>query len=227
VKSSTPREPFAAVVARLREGPSPAARLQGRRKLAWALSRFAVAVEGRTALDVGASSGGFTAALLDGGAARVVAVDAGHGQLLGMLRRDPRVVCLERTNVADLSPALLGTPIDIVTIDVSYLALAAAVRQVTDRVALVGGAELVGLVKPMFELGLPTIPSERAVLDEALARAGKGIAAAGWAVVDAAECPVRGHRGAVEFFVHARWPGAARSRMQQGAGAKAGHQPTT
>jgi 23S rRNA (cytidine1920-2'-O)/16S rRNA (cytidine1409-2'-O)-methyltransferase len=179
--------------------------LQGERKLAWALDRFTTSLGGRVALDVGASAGGFTTALLAAGAARVYAVDVGVGQLRGALRQDPRVVNLERTNLADLDRALVPEPVGFVTVDVSYLGLSSAVHQLGALdLALDPGAELLGLVKPMFELRLATIPADRPTLEAALASARAGVEAAGWSVIDADECPVRGARGAVEFFIHAR-----------------------
>jgi 23S rRNA (cytidine1920-2'-O)/16S rRNA (cytidine1409-2'-O)-methyltransferase len=174
----------------------------GRQKLGWAIDRFGVAATGRTALDVGACTGGFTTAWLDAGAARVYAVDVGHGQLLGSLRQDDRVVDLERTNVADLGPGLIPEPVDMVSVDVSYLALSAAVTQLTG-VRFTAGAVLLGLVKPMFELRLATIPTDRPTLLEARDAAAEGVRRAGWDVVAVDESPVRGGRGAVEFFVYA------------------------
>jgi 23S rRNA (cytidine1920-2'-O)/16S rRNA (cytidine1409-2'-O)-methyltransferase len=178
--------------------------LRGRRKLSWAIDHFGVGAAGRVALDVGACTGGFTTALLDAGAARVYAVDAGHGQLLGSLRQDPRVINLERTNVGALRPGLLPEPIDVVTVDVSYLSLSAAVAELTEAATLAEDADLLGLVKPMFELRLPTISTDPAVLKEARDRARDGVEHAGWTVIGADECPVRGHKGAVEFVLHAR-----------------------
>ncbi len=144
--------------------------LRGSAKLRAALDRFGVHVEGRVALDVGAAAGGFTTVLLERGAAKVYAVDAGHGQLLGSLRQDPRVVNLESTNIAELNDELVPDDIDLVTIDVSYLSLTQAVRQLR-TVRLAEGADLVGLVKPMFELQLAAAPSEPAVLRQALDKA--------------------------------------------------------
>jgi 23S rRNA (cytidine1920-2'-O)/16S rRNA (cytidine1409-2'-O)-methyltransferase len=186
--------------AAVRRGPpaDPA----GRRKLAWAIDRFGVDATGCTVVDVGASTGGFTTAWLAAGAARVYAVDAGHGQLLGSLRQDPRVVDLERTNVAALGTGVVPVAVDRLSVDVSYLSLTSAVEQagVLDFAA---GATLLGLVKPMFELRLPTIPSDRATLERARDAAIAGIVRTGWELLDADECPVHGGRGAVEFFVHA------------------------
>jgi 23S rRNA (cytidine1920-2'-O)/16S rRNA (cytidine1409-2'-O)-methyltransferase len=177
--------------------------LAGERKLRAALDAFAVDVAGRVALDVGAAAGGFTRALLHAGARRVYAVDAGHGQLLGSLRQDERVVNLERTNLGGLSLAVVPEPVELVTIDVSYLSLARAVPQLSP-LEIAGGADLLALVKPQFELGLPAPPVDPAMRAEALERASAGIRASGWEVVGAFGSPIPGHRGAVEFFVHAR-----------------------
>ena len=176
--------------------------LRGEAKLRAALQVFAVECEGRVALDVGASAGGFTTVLLAAGAARVYAVDAGHGQLLGSLRQHPRVVNLEATNVSRLDERLIPEPIDLVTVDVSYLGLAAAVGQLSG-VHLAPDADLVGLVKPMFELRLARAPTDSATAERAAARAAEGITACGWRVAGIAPSPVTGARGAVEMLLHA------------------------
>ncbi len=192
--------PTARIVVRPRNEP------RGIRKLAPALDAFDVDVDGAVGLDLGACTGGFTQVLLDRGASRVFAVDVGYGQLLGSLRQDPRVVNLERTNIAAVTPELLGQRPDVVVCDVTKLALRDVVRQLVDNDVPQLGTRLVGLVKPMFELGTGELP-EGPELARALAVARDGVAAAGW--VDLASIPsaIRGHRGAVEYFVHARWPG--------------------
>ena len=177
--------------------------LRGEAKLRAALSGFGVGVTGRVCLDLGAAAGGFTRVLLEAGAARVYAVDAGFGQLLGSLRQDPRVVNLEATNVAALDTALVPDASEVVTIDVSYLALAAAVAQL-DRIEMARAADLIGLVKPMFELRLATAPSDSATVETATQRAAAGIEAAGWRVIGSMPSPVLGGRGAVEALIHAR-----------------------
>ncbi len=177
--------------------------LRGEAKLRAALIAFDVRVSGRVCLDLGAAAGGFTRVLLEAGAARVYAVDAGFGQLLGSLRQDPRVVNLEATNVAALDGRSVPEAIDVVTIDVSYLALAAAVAQL-DRITIAPDADLIGLVKPMFELRLATAPSEPMLVDAATERAAAGIVGAGWEVIGSMPSPVLGGRGAVEALVHAR-----------------------
>jgi 23S rRNA (cytidine1920-2'-O)/16S rRNA (cytidine1409-2'-O)-methyltransferase len=177
--------------------------LRGEAKLTAALHAFRLDPEGRTCLDIGAAAGGFSTVLLAAGARRVYAVDAGHGQLLGTLRQNPRVVNLEATNLGDLNQSLVPEPIDLFTLDLSYLSLTAAVPQL-DVLEIGPDAEMVALVKPMFELHLSTPPSDRERLEEALRVAQSGIEIAGWAVVDSMESPVTGSRGAVEFLVHAR-----------------------
>jgi 23S rRNA (cytidine1920-2'-O)/16S rRNA (cytidine1409-2'-O)-methyltransferase len=176
--------------------------LRGEVKLRAALEAFAVDVRGRVALDVGAAAGGFTTALLRAGAERVYAVDAGFGQLRGSLRGDPRVVSLERVNLGELNPGLVPDVVDVVTLDLSYLAVARAVREL-ERVPLARDAQLLALVKPMFELALATPPRDAVRLRRAVARAAAAVTAQRWSVVGDMRSPVAGARGAVEFFVYA------------------------
>lgn len=179
--------------------------LAGEAKLHAALAAFgeaAARARGAIALDVGAAAGGFTRVLLAAGARRVYAVDAGHGQLLGSLRQDPRVVNLEATNLGALSRALVAEPVELVTIDVSYISLASALPQL-EVLGFAADARLVALVKPMFELGLDAPPPDDR-LHHALAVAVNAIDALPWRVCGAIASPVRGHRGAREFLVHAR-----------------------
>lgn len=178
--------------------------LRGEAKLRAALALFGISASGCTALDVGAAAGGFTRVLLEAGAKRVYAVDVGFGQFLGSLRQDARVVTLERTNLADVTPELVPEAIAIVTLDLSYLSLGAAVRQLHGRLEFAPNAELVGVVKPQFELGLRTPPQTHDELVAARDRAVSAVEAAGWPVVSSIESPVRGSRGSTEFLVHAR-----------------------
>jgi 23S rRNA (cytidine1920-2'-O)/16S rRNA (cytidine1409-2'-O)-methyltransferase len=182
--------------------PEHDAPLRGEAKLLAALDAFSIPVAGRVGLDVGAAAGGFTRVLLGRGARHVYAVDAGHGQLLGSLRQDPRVVNLERTNLADLDDSLVPDEIGVVTVDVSYVSLAAAVPQLAGRVRVERGADLIALVKPQFELGVGRTPTRAEALAEAVERAAEGIARAGWIVTATMESPVRGTRGSVEFLLH-------------------------
>jgi 23S rRNA (cytidine1920-2'-O)/16S rRNA (cytidine1409-2'-O)-methyltransferase len=179
--------------------------LRGEAKLAAALRTFAIPVEGRVALDLGAAAGGFTRVLLRAGARRVYAVDVGFGQLLGSLRQHPAVVNLERTNLADLRPQLVPTRVDVVTADLSYVSLARAVPQLNGRVMVAPDADLVAVIKPQFELGLPEPPTEARQFARAVEAASAGIEQAGWTVTGTEESPVRGTRGAIEFLLHASW----------------------
>ena len=190
-------QPGASLVVRPARAPRGAAKLEA------ALERFRAPVSGRIALDLGASTGGFTSVLLAHGAARVYAVDAGHGQLLGSLRQDPRVVNLEATNLARVDRRLVPDLVEVVTVDLSFIALARALPQL-DPELLAPGADLLALVKPMFELGLGAPPTSEEQLEEAVRRAAAGAAQAGWHGVESARSPVLGAGGAVEFLLHAR-----------------------
>jgi 23S rRNA (cytidine1920-2'-O)/16S rRNA (cytidine1409-2'-O)-methyltransferase len=147
--------------------------LRGEAKLRAALEAFEVVIDGRIALDVGAAAGGFTRVLLEAGASKVYPVDVGHGQLLGSLRQDARVVNLESTNIAELNRANVPDVIGVVTIDLSYLALSVAAPQLA-RVRLARDADAVALVKPQFELGLAVPPGDHERLTQAVAKAPAG-----------------------------------------------------
>ena len=180
--------------------PAP---LRGEAKLRHALATFRVPLEGRVALDVGAAAGGFTRVLLEHGAARVYAVDAGYGQLLGSLRQDPRVVVLERVNLGALTPALVPEAIDVITMDLSYLPIADAAPQLRP-LRLGSPTHLVALVKPQHELALgrPVVDDEhvQAAVDHAI----RGLTACGWQVRGTVRSPAPGSRGAIEWLVHAQ-----------------------
>lgn len=180
---------------------------RGGGKLAHALDRFGVVVEGRRALDAGISTGGFTDCLLQRGAAHVVGLDVGYGQVAERVRTDPRVAVRERTNVRDLHPENLDAPVDLVTCDVSFIALTLVLPQLVSVLAPDG--DLVALVKPQFEAGREDVGAGgvvrdpavwRRVLDEVVA-ACDGL---GWPVVGVTASPLPGPAGNVEFLVHAR-----------------------
>ena len=178
------------------------ARLRGDVKLSYALDRFRVPVADRVAADVGASAGGFTTALLDRGARRVYAIDVGVGQLVGRLRVDDRVVNLEGHNVGSIDRRLVPERVDIVTIDLSYLAVADALPQI-EALDIAGDADLVALVKPMFELRRARPPARAEELQSAVRAASEAVASGPWIVVDTCESGVTGARGTTEFFIHA------------------------
>lgn len=180
--------------------------LRGEQKLEAALRAFEIDVSGRVALDLGASTGGFTRVLLREGARRVYAVDAGFGQLLGSLRQDPAVVNLERTNLGDLTKNLVPDDVGVVTADLSYVSLASALPQLNGRISIASGADLIALVKPMYELRLAEDPRDEDSLRAACQLAANGAANAGWAVKRLIRSPVTGRTGAIEFLLHATRP---------------------
>ena len=175
-------------------------------KLAHALDTFGIPVRGREALDIGASTGGFTDALLQRGASRVVALDVGHGQIDWTLRNDPRVVVIERFNARRLTLADLPGPVDIVSIDVSFISL----RQILPVVPplLRPASDVVVLVKPQFEAG--RAEARKGVVRDAgiHVRVVEEIAAAAAAVGltrrASTPSPVTGQKGNVEFLLHLR-----------------------
>jgi len=187
---------------------------RGGLKLAHALDSFGIAVAGRDALDVGASTGGFTDVLLQRGAARVVALDVGHGQLDWRLRNDPRVIVIEHFNARHLTPADLPGSVDIVVIDVSFISL----RQILPPVATVlrEGADVVALVKPQFEAGRDEVRKgiirDPAVHDRVLAEVTAAGAEVGLNRVGSTPSPITGQKGNVEFLLHLRPSPARRAR---------------
>jgi 23S rRNA (cytidine1920-2'-O)/16S rRNA (cytidine1409-2'-O)-methyltransferase len=176
---------------------------RGLTKLRGALEAFDVDARGRVALDAGASAGGFVQAWLEAGARMVYAVEVGYGQLLGSLRQDERVVNLERTNIGELDGAKVPDAIELISLDLGFLALATGVPQL-NRLDIATGADLVALVKPTAELGLPSPPADEASIREAVKRAGEAVSEAGWELRGAVESPIRGSRGAVEWLLHGR-----------------------
>ena len=179
---------------------------RGGLKLAHALDTFHIDVSSREALDIGASTGGFTDVLLQRGAARVVALDVGHGQFDWTLRNDPRVVVIERFNARRLTLADIPGPVDVVAIDVSFISL----RQILPVIPplLRPGADIVALVKPQFEAGRAEVRKgvirdeaihQRVVDEIAAAAAGVGLTAMG-----STPSPITGQKGNVEFLLHLR-----------------------
>ena len=177
-------------------------------KLAHALDHFGIDPSGQVALDIGASTGGFTDVLLRRGAAPVYAVDVGHGQFAWALRGDPRVVLLERTNARHLSRAEVPEPVGLITCDASFIGLA---RVLPAGLALARPeARLVALIKPQFEVGKGRVGkrgvvSDPALHDEVCARVSAWLEAeAGWSVLGLTESPIRGPQGNKEFLIAAR-----------------------
>jgi 23S rRNA (cytidine1920-2'-O)/16S rRNA (cytidine1409-2'-O)-methyltransferase len=177
-------------------------------KLAGALDAFAVDVTSLRCLDLGASTGGFTDCLLQRGAARVVAVDVGYGQLAHALRVDPRVVVMERTNARTLDPTAIGGMVDLTVVDASFIGLRKLAEAIA-RCTREGGA-LVALVKPQFEVGREQAAKGKGVVRDEAVRAGAIDAAvadlcwAGFELIARSDSVLLGPKGNREAFVHAR-----------------------
>lgn len=179
---------------------------RGGLKLEGALDRFAVDPAGRVAVDVGASTGGFTEVMLARGAVRVYAVDVGRGQLHEKLRADPRVVVLEKVNARELSPAQVPEPCGIAVVDVSFISVAKILPAL--RSVLAPASDAVVLVKPQFEVGRRQVGRGGLVTDPELhlgalrAVAAEAQDALGYAVRGACPSPITGAEGNREFFLH-------------------------
>lgn len=176
-------------------------------KLDHAFDRFGVSAQGRTALDLGASTGGFTQVCLHRGARRVYAVDVGRGQLHATLRQDPRVVSLEGVNAKELSRELVPEPFDLLTADLSFISLSKALPKPLALAA--PKADAILLVKPQFEAGRERIGKGGVVKDPAAREASVDAVAAalselGWRAVDAAVSPILGGDGNEERLLWAR-----------------------
>lgn len=174
-------------------------------KLAHALDAFAIDVPGRRALDVGASTGGFTDVLLKRGARDVIALDVGHNQLDWSLRTDPRVLVREGVNARTLSTDAVPHAVDIVTIDVAFISL----RHILPALPpfLTGSADVVALVKPQFEAGREEIGKGGLVTDPAvheavIANVTRDADAAGFERIAMTRSPITGATGNREFFLH-------------------------
>lgn len=194
------------------KGPAHPWVSRGGLKLAHALDRFGICVEGKVALDIGASTGGFTDVLLSRGAKRVHAVDVGHGQLAWKLRQDSRVVVHERLNARRLTREHIGERVDIITCDASFIGLATVLPAPLALAA--DQAELVALIKPQFEAGPDRVGKGGVVRDPAIQREVCERAAArvatqpGWIVVGIIESPILGPEGNREFLLYAGRNGA-------------------
>ncbi|HEY3064616.1 MAG TPA: TlyA family RNA methyltransferase [Methylomirabilota bacterium] len=178
---------------------------RGGDKLAHALQHFGVDVRGRIAIDVGASTGGFTDCLLQKGAARVYAVDVGTAQLDARLRSDPRVVVMEQTNARSLDPRLFGDQPSVAVIDVAFISLEKILPAAFAVLAPRG--ETIALVKPQFEVGRGAVGKGGVVRDPSqhravVARLARYSILRGWHVLGVTASPLRGPKGNREFFLH-------------------------
>jgi 23S rRNA (cytidine1920-2'-O)/16S rRNA (cytidine1409-2'-O)-methyltransferase len=184
---------------------------RGGEKLEGALGEFGVSVARRRAIDVGASTGGFTDCLLQRGAASVVALDVGYGQLAWSLRSDERVTVVERTNVRSADPRTLGAPFDVVVCDVSFISLRTVLPHLAELLAADG--ELLALVKPQFEAGKGRVGKKGVVRDpaihlEVLEGAVETAHRCGLRVRGLTYSPITGPEGNIEFWLWASRAGA-------------------
>jgi 23S rRNA (cytidine1920-2'-O)/16S rRNA (cytidine1409-2'-O)-methyltransferase len=185
---------------------------RGGHKLAGALEAFAdVVVTGRRCLDAGASTGGFTDVLLRSGAAHVVAVDVGYGQLAWSLRTDDRVEVFDRTNVRSLTPEAIGGPVDVTVADLSFISLPIVLPALI--ACTQAGGDLLPMVKPQFEVGRDRLGAGGVVRDpmhraDAVVRVAAVAGELGWPARGVVRSPLPGPSGNVEFFLWLRQGGA-------------------
>ena len=178
---------------------------RGGLKLRAALDTFGIIVQGKTCLDVGAGTGGFTDCLLQAGASRVVAVDVGHGHLYHRLRNDPRVLLLERFNVRHLTPRHLPDLPDLVVIDVAFISLTLVFPVIGELLPSHG--EIVALIKPQFEVGKREVDKGGVVRDArkqgvAIRRVAEAACGLGMMIRGLCASPITGPKGNREFFIH-------------------------
>ncbi len=178
---------------------------RGGLKLEKALRCFPIDLEGKTCMDVGASTGGFTDCMLKNGAAKVYAVDVGRGQLDWKLRQDPRVVCMEKTNIRYVTEADITEPIAFASIDVSFISLEKVFTPV--RALLAGEGQAVCLIKPQFEAGREQVGKKGVVRDPAVHREViqnvlSYAKAAGFSPGRLNHSPVKGPEGNIEYLLH-------------------------
>jgi 23S rRNA (cytidine1920-2'-O)/16S rRNA (cytidine1409-2'-O)-methyltransferase len=184
---------------------------RGGLKLEKALDHFAIPVAGRLALDVGASTGGFTDCLLQRGAAKVYAVDVGTNQLAWKLRSDSRVVSLEKTNMREVTVVLIPEPVELVVCDASFIGLRTVLPAALALAA--PGAHLVALIKPQFEVGKGRVGKGGIVREPALHEEVCGTISAwladqpGWRLLGVTESPITGAEGNREFLIAGQFSG--------------------
>lgn len=180
---------------------------RGGLKLEKAMNVFDVTVEGKVCMDIGSSTGGFTDCMLQNGAVKVFAVDVGHGQLAWKLRQDPRVICMEQTNIRYVTVDDIGEYLDFASVDVSFISLTkvlpAAYAMLRD------GGEMVCLIKPQFEAGREKVGKkgvvrEKSVHREVIEMVTDFVLANGFRVLNLDYSPVKGPEGNIEYLLHIR-----------------------
>jgi 23S rRNA (cytidine1920-2'-O)/16S rRNA (cytidine1409-2'-O)-methyltransferase len=180
---------------------------RGGLKLEKAMSHFDVTPQDKVCMDIGASTGGFTDCMLQNGAVRVYAVDVGHGQLDWRLRNDPRVVCMEKTNIRYVTPADIGEPIELASVDVSFISLTKVLLPARELLSPQG--EMVCLIKPQFEAGREKVGKKGVVRDpavheEVIEMVTQYALSIGFDVLALEFSPIKGPEGNIEYLVHIR-----------------------
>ncbi len=189
---------------------------RGGLKLEGALEHFSIQLAGRVVMDVGASTGGFTDCMLQKGAVKVYAVDVGYGQLSWKLRKDPRVVVLERTNIRYLTGDSVPEKVDLVTIDVSFISLLKVVPKILEF--LKNGGGILALIKPQFEVGKGEVDKGGVIKSiekrmNVVGRITEGFESMGLDVQGVSESPVKGQKGNIEYFIYVINPAHAGSQV--------------
>ena len=180
---------------------------RGGLKLEKAMTHFGITLEGKVCMDIGASTGGFTDCMLQNGAVKVYSVDVGYGQFAWMLRQDPRVVCMEKTNIRYVTPADIDDVLDFASVDVSFISLTKVL--IPARELLRDGGEMVCLIKPQFEAGREKVGKkgvvrDKAVHEEVVERIIEFASQNGFFVKNLEYSPIKGPEGNIEYLVYIR-----------------------
>jgi 23S rRNA (cytidine1920-2'-O)/16S rRNA (cytidine1409-2'-O)-methyltransferase len=178
---------------------------RGGYKLEKAINSFGISLEGKTCMDIGASTGGFTDCMLQNGAKRVYAVDVGYGQLAWQLRTDARVTVMERTNIRHVTPEHINGPLDFISVDVSFISLRLVMPPA--KALLSPNGEMVCLIKPQFEAGRGSVGKKGVVRDKSvhvsvITAITDTAIANGFAVLGLGYSPIKGPEGNIEYLMH-------------------------
>ena len=178
---------------------------RGGLKLEKAMNEFDLNLDGDICMDIGASTGGFTDCMLQNGASKVYSVDVGYGQFAWKLRQDPRVVCMEKTNIRYVTPEDLGEPVDFSSIDVSFISLTKVLGAI--RAYLTDDGEIVALIKPQFEAGREKVGKkgvvrEKSTHHEVIEKVTEFAVSIGFSVLEITFSPIKGPEGNIEYLVH-------------------------
>lgn len=177
---------------------------RGGLKLEKAMTHFGITLDGKVCMDIGASTGGFTDCMLQNGASKVYSVDVGYGQFAWKLRQDPRVVCMEKTNIRYVTPEDIGEPVDFSSIDVSFISLTKVLMPIRDY--LTDKGQIAALIKPQFEAGREKVGKKGVVREksthiEVVTMILDYASTHGFHVLDLTFSPIKGPEGNIEYLV--------------------------